>query len=261
MDTAQTIHDTMKAACEPALIASRLGCIMSDLKTHRRVQRAFPDDRELETVLLELNMPLIYYMAEEVVDEDRLFQIAGEYGDKEAFGELTLEALRMGQFSPECTSPYWRGAAVLLHGCNSWSTLFGGAKVEHYRRLTSTAGWKELGGLLSDTWPTVLALLPTVPTTKNPTGKRKLYGLTTRAWMTLRNMAARAETLSEAPSADLENSPSVLNAFGTVCMPAHPFYGIRSDEDVRRQLVLWKHEPAKVMMHAHIELMPSDLLK
>ncbi|CAE7218220.1 unnamed protein product [Symbiodinium natans] len=175
MDTAQAINDILKAACDPALLTSRLGCIMGDLKMHRRVQRAFPDDRELETLLLELNMPLIYCMSEEVLDDDRILHMAGEYGDKEAFGELTLEALQMKQFHPNCVSSHWRGAATLLYGGNTWSTLFAGGKTDNYRNLTSTEGWKRLGGLLEDTWPTVLALLPTIPTTTNPMGEEAVW--------------------------------------------------------------------------------------
>ena len=98
MDVAQIIDKTLKIACEPRLLTMRLGHIVGDLKTHPRVLRAFPDDRELETLLLELNIPLIYCVADEVLDEDGIQKLAMEYGDREAFGELTLEALSMKQF-------------------------------------------------------------------------------------------------------------------------------------------------------------------
>ena len=106
----------------------------------------------------------------------------------------------------------------------------------------------------------VLALLPTVPSTLNPLGARKVFGLTARAWMTLKSLAFNALNSPDKPYGDLEAGQSFHSAYGTVRMPALPFYGIRCDEDVRRQLVSWKNAPstAQVVMEATLDMGSMD---
>ena len=239
MDAVQAIDMMMEKACRPAYIVSQMMCIRNDLKTHLRVIRSKLSDEELDTMLLEHNIPLIYSSSQAIMDEEELIDYLETYGKAEEFGEQTLEAYRMKQFKQGVPSRLVAAATLKFSG-TFWSTSYSSRDKTRRSELTSTPGWVEIGGLMENTWPTVIGLMHTVPTSKNPAGGRALIGLTARAWECLSEHAANAHGEPVDFWRASDDMRLWASFYGSLCMPALPFAGIRSEPEVLRQLELWK---------------------
>ena len=237
METVQALHRIMDMACKPALVTAHLLSIKNDLKVHRTVERSGLDDKEIEMTLIDMNIPLIFGVSQCIMDQD--VDYLETYAAKEEFSETTLEAYRMGQFKQGIPGRH-RAAAVLLYSGNFWSTLYSSRDRSMHPQLTSTQGWEKIGNLLEDTWPMVLALMKTVPSSKNPMGGRVLFGLTARAWEELKDLGRMAQVGFSDSSEESGETPSWHSLYGTVSTPAHPFYGARCDAEVLKQLEFWK---------------------
>ena len=255
MTTAWMTTRTHLMACQPKKIVKKADELREQLMENNRLRRMCKDRRELYSVLVGMNAPIVSLVQpdpDKFFHEDEISAFASKVAENQFDNkERTKELMQKGMLCLDTIQAGWAiGAAYLVHFGKASSTVFASSEASHMESLTSTPTWEIAGNIIGDTMPAVLLEF----SSKSEPMEGEIYSMTMAAWETLVHFSKLAQTRSVLEYSDVAQPRFQDACCATSCIPCRPFPDLLSDDTQSRQFNLWKISPEQreVLMEAQL---------